>query len=323
MKKKRNSKKQLHKKKYRVILGFLTSFVLLCLASSALIAKYYAGRSNKGVATASSLYFFSNFLKNVQELEENDYPAIYNNDAWDGNSQYDFNLSIRNYQNQLLYNDKNLDITYKISFQLEGTSDGGTYQVTYKDETKTITANEACEFTAELTGGQAMSNQFIVSVARPTGNTDVNYKSTGIRVTATPVSPGYVANSVKLGGIFYASLVSVKYELNGGFSKVTDVSQYAGFPYTITYKPGEDNTAHTVKITWDASKLQLDKNSPYYGSKHDSENSKQYIEILIEPYAALDLVFYRASGFSGITQVNELNALVEIFDKDKTEGGAQ
>ena len=229
--KKRNFKKQLHKKKYRVVLGFLTSLVLFCLASGALIAKYYAGRSNKGVATASSLYFSSNLLKNVQGVEESAYPVIYNTDAWDGNNPYSFNLLIRNYQNQLLYNDENLDIQYDISFRLIDATDNGTYQVTYQGETKTVSLNTECKFSATLAGGQAMSNQFTVSVARPAGNTDKNYKSVGILVTATPVSPSYVANSAKLGGIFYASLVSVKYDLRGEFSKVDNVSQYSVYNY--------------------------------------------------------------------------------------------
>ena len=322
MRTERKSQRQLHNMKYRVVFGFLTSVALLCLAGG-VFAKYYAGRSNKGVATASNLYFTSNYLKNVSEAES-DYPVIYNNDAWDGNNAYSFHLLIRNYQNQLLYNDINLDITYKIEFQLVDTTDEGTYQVTYQNETKNVTSVSACEFDATLDGGQAMENPFKISIARPDGNTDLNYKSVGVQVTATPISPGYVANSEKLGGVFYASLLSAQYELTGGFSEVKFLDSFVGFPYRISYKAGTDNAAHTVQVTWNSEKLQLDRNSSYYASVQDGSSGKKYVEIVMEPYTTLELVFFRTSDFGSITTVSELEELVTIKDKTKTgEGGSE
>ncbi len=319
MKKQKESGRQLHKKKYRVVLGFFTFFILLCLAGGTMVAKYYAGRRNKGVATASSLYFTSNLLKNVSNVTEDNYPVIYNTDAWDGVNPYQFSLEIRNYQNQLLYNDRNLDIQYQINFQLVGTTDGGSYQVTYGSETKTITSNSACSFTAGLAGGQARADQFSVSFARPEGNTSSTYRSVGIRVTATPVSPDYVANYETLGGILYASIVSSKFELKGEFSKIPTgkVGQYAGFPYTISYKPGVDGATRKIRITWDSSKLQLDQFSPYYASKQEDsgENNKDYIEITMEPYASMDILFYRTDAFDPNTTIDALNGLVVITDK--------
>lgn len=323
MRKEKNTKKQLHNKKYRVVFGFLASLLLLCLAGGFLLAKYYAGRSNKGVATASSLYFSSNLLKNVQQLNENDYPVVYNTAAWDGTYAYSYNLEIRNYQNQLLYNDQNLDIQYNINFQLVNETDGGTYQVTCQNETKTITYGTSCSFSATLEGGQAKENKFTVSIKRPEGNVDTNYKSVGIRVTATPVSPSYVANYEKLGGILYATTFSSQYELNGGFSKVQTgkVSGYAGFPYTITYKPGEDNMVQKVKVSWDADKLQLDQYSPYRSSvQTDSVNNRDYIVISVEPYTVFDIMFYRTSEFDKATTLEGLNDLVKI---EKQEGDVE
>ena len=323
MRKEKNTKKQLHNKKCRAVVGCLASLLLLCLAGGILFAKYYAGRSNKGVATASSLYFSSNLLKNVQKLNENDYPVVYNTAAWDGTYAYSYNLEIRNYQNQLLYNDQNLDIQYDINFQLVNETDGGTYQVTYQNETKTITYGTSCSFSATLEGGQATVNKFIVSINRPEGNVDTNYKSVGVQVTATPVSPSYVANYEKLGGVLYATTFSSRYELKGEFSKVQTgkVSGYAGFPYTITYKPGEDNMAQRVKISWDASKLQLDKYCPHYSSiQTDAVNNREYIVLSIEPYTIFDINFFRTSEFDKTTTLEGLNGLVKI---EKQEGDVE
>lgn len=315
MKKEKNTKKQLHTKKYGIVFCFLLSLLLFCLAGGILLAKYYAERSNKGVATASSLYFSSNLLKNVQKLNENDYPVVYNTSAWDGTDPYVYNLEIRNYQNQLLYNDQNLDIQYDISFQLVNETDGGTYQITYQNESKTITDGTGCSFSATLKGGQATENNFTISIKRPKGNVDINYKSVGIQVTATPISPSYVANYEKLGGVLYATTFSSKYELKGEFSKIQTekVSEYAAFPYTITYKPGQDNTAQQVKISWDAGKLQLDKYSPYYSSiQTDLANNRKYIMVSIEPYTIFDIIFFRTSEFGQTTTLEDLNGLVKI-----------
>ena len=111
--------RKLHKKFYRAMGGFLITLVLLCAAGGNLFAKYYAGQKNKGVGVASSLYFSSNVLKNVASTEDTtDYPMIFNKEAWNGTDECEIEVDIRNYANQLLYNDKNLDITYQISFQL-------------------------------------------------------------------------------------------------------------------------------------------------------------------------------------------------------------
>ena len=316
MKNKRYTKKQLHKKKCRAIMGFITTLLLLCLASSVLVAKYYAGRSNKGVAIASSLYFSSNVLKNVKNesggVDDSNYPIIYNTTSWDGTGACRLDVQIRNYQNQLLYNDRNLDITYNICFELAGVSDGGTYQISYGSDTKTLTDdNKKVQFSnITLQGGMARADQFMVSVTRPESEKDnPNYRSTGIRVTATPVSPSYVTASSILGGILYASIVSAEYSLNANFDVNGPLNNYSGFPCTITYMPGVDNKAHEVKVIWD-SKLEIDQFDPYYQQaknedgkydeiKDSNDDVKQrYIILTMQPYSSIQITFYRADGFA-------------------------
>lgn len=306
MKKRMFKKRKLHKEQYRAIICFGICFLLLCFAGGTLFAKYYAGQSNKGVATASSLYFCSNVLKT---LTDDNYPNVYNTTAWDGNAPCEIDVQIQNYQNQLLYNDKNLDITYNITFELVGESDGGTYQVKYgTDAAKTISYGSKVSFdNITLHGGTLAMDEFHVAVERPSDQSDNgSYRSVGIKVTATPVSPSYVTSSATLGGILYASLLSAEYQLVYSFDKVTNVDDFAGFPCTISYTPGEDNSAHEIEIRW-YSGLEIDQFNPYYQQAKQAGNAGEweeggnvighYMKMYIPPYATVQIAFYRTNWF--------------------------
>lgn len=324
MKQAKNSK--LHKSKNRVIFGFIASLLLLCAASSLLYAKYYAGSNDKGVATASGLYFTSNVLKNIETENVGDYPVIYNTTTWDGTGDCELEVQLRNYQNQLLYNDRNLDITYQVNFKLMGQTDGGVYTVTYNNssnnqtETKEITAEGVTVSGMQLKGGKANAQQFMVNVKRPESEKDnSNYRSVGIIVTAVPVSPSFVANTSKLCGVLYATMVSTNYELLHEFGQVFDpLKNYSGFPYTITYMPGEDNLAHNVKITWDNS-LEIDQFSNYYkqaleeGKASVDNTGKKYIILTMQPYSSVSITFYRSHDFSAANKA-ALENLVTVED---------
>lgn len=324
--------RKLHKEFCRAMGCFLITLVLLCAAGGNLFAKYYAGQKNKGVATASSLYFDSNVLKKVKDAADtSDYPAIFNKETWNGSGPCKIDVDIRNYANQLLYNDKNLDITYEISFQLIGTSDGGVYNVTDGKETKSISDSESVTFTNRiLKGGKQSYDRFQVSVTRPENeNSDSKYRSVGIRVTATPVSPSFVTTSSKLGGILYASMLSATYSLVSNFNQVTDtLENYTGFPYTISYTPGEDQAAHEIKIRW-KNNLEIDQFNPYYlKAKENGMNADDTVDnvtwhsmkITMQPYSTIQIVFYRSSGFNDSSV--KLSECVQVEDLTKTSGGS-
>ena len=253
-----------------------------------------------------------------------------NKDILDNIPDYN-NVDIRNYANQLLYNDKNLDITYEISFQLIGTSDGGVYNVTDGKETKSISDSESVTFTNRiLKGGKQSYDRFQVSVTRPENeNSDSKYRSVGIRVTATPVSPSFVTTSSKLGGILYASMLSATYSLVSNFNQVTDtLENYTGFPYTISYTPGEDQAAHEIKIRW-KNNLEIDQFNPYYlKAKENGMNADDTVDnvtwhsmkITMQPYSTIQIVFYRSSGFNDSSV--KLSECVQVEDLTKTSGGS-
>lgn len=332
MKNNRHTKKQLHKIKFRAALCLIMMLLLTNGLLGVLHAKYYAGHSNKGVATASGLYFTSNVLKNVSNKTQDEYPVIYNTTAWDGASPCELPVQIRNYQNQLFYNDMNLDVMYNITFRLVGESDQGIYSVTYNNGNDTLTENITTDgitiSNMKLQGGKAIYNQFTVKVTRPASQSDnPNYCSVGICVIATPVSPGYIASSYTLGGVLHATMVSAQYSLTHNFDKITaPIDEYSGFPYTITYMPGEDDVEHDIIVIWDNT-LEIDEFNEYYnqaklaGKAGTAEDGKHYMYITIQPYSSIQIAFYRGGTFLASSK-EELEALVTVEDETAT-GGAK
>ena len=86
-------------------------FVFACIllsTTATIMAKYYAKESRKGVATASGLYFTSNYL---EQISDDVLPERANTNQWLGSGTCNLNIEIYNYSNILLYNDENLNIT--------------------------------------------------------------------------------------------------------------------------------------------------------------------------------------------------------------------
>lgn len=321
--------RKLHKKFYRAMGGFLITLVLLCAAGGNLFAKYYAGQKNKGVGVASSLYFSSNVLKNVASTEDTkDYPMIFNKEAWDGTGECEIEVDIRNFANQLLYNDENLNITYEIKFSLTDlSSDGTTYTVSdtsgTNTESKSITGDAtACTFNKVLNGGKPDQHPFKIKVQRPdTASGSTDYTSAKIKVVAKPVSPSYVQKSYTLGGIVCATSITAGYSFTAGFDSGVTIEDYAGYPYTISYTPDIDQKPHTIRISWNTKQVEMDKFNSYYpsdGGTTDSEQNWKYIELIMEPYSTIHLTFYRAATFS----TDNLSNCVNVTDLAYQAGGS-
>lgn len=329
-------KKQLHKKQYRVVLGFLTSFILLCFAGSVLFAKYYAGNSNKGVATASSLYFSSNLLKDLSKLQnEAEYPMIYNTNSWNGEEDYVFDLEIRNYQNQLLFNDSNLNIDYSITFKLAEDCKATGYTVENKSnnsQPQEINADSGVIFqmNGKLNGGQARSNTFRITIPKLSEGSEFSEK---ILVIATPTSPEYIKNAYKIGGFIQAKKVAKEYGFSSKFNIMdslqgenawTDadkkiIASQAALPYTIRYDGDENNATHMIRVEWDSTLVELNRYDEFFNVKKEiSEKAGwYYLEIEMEPSSNVNLVFYKQSEFiSKVKSKSDLQSIVIVTDSN-------
>lgn len=314
----------------------------LCLGACAVIgigtiggftfAKYYANNSNKGVTAASNYYFTSNLLGEALTEEEGQWKTVYNTDPWDGQGQYPFELRIQNYQNQLLYNDENLSITYKITFELLE-DDGGSYAVQHGTETsKSLSVGNPVTYeNLVIEGGMARFDDFDVLFNAP-ADAGEDYQSAGVQVVAEITAPDYLTTIKRqIGGILHIGVVKADYSLQGGYdfsvslidntwseADRATVEAMAAFPYSISYTPGADNAAHEVQINWDSSVLQLNEFDENYSKiTQDEATGQATLKITIQPHETLQLIFYRADGFD-MEQITpmDFHKLIEINDLD-------
>lgn len=315
--------------KIRQISGWTILFIFLFLGSSVgIYGKYYSVKSNKGVTTASGLYFTSNLIKEIKESGE--YQDIYNNNSWNGSGTYQFNLQVRNYENQLLYNDENLTISYDITFELLGSEDGYQYKVSKNDESaKSLNTKSSIVYKDVLLGGgQMLANHFTVSVVAP-DNASSRFTSRGIKVTAVPVSPDYMANAKKLGGILYATTVVGTYQMSYQFEAEASLSDeeqwtdqdkalldsYSALPWTLATTGETTSQARKVRIEWENTYLQINKFDEYYSEKA-IEKGSNYMIIEVGSYESIPIIFYRmpALQWNVIQSKEQLHRLIKVTE---------
>lgn len=290
----------------------------LLVAGVSVYAKYFSSNSNKGVATASNWYFSSDTLKTISN---DNYIALYNSSSWDGKSPYNFTFQIHNFQNQLLYNDENLDVTYSLKFTREDSGDTDAYSVQYWDNSNVKQKKEWPAWEPSITiegqtikGGSAKSQEYAV-IFPGDPNAGKDYMSKGIRVEAYVTSPSYVAK--KLGGILYAGVASVGYDLQRGFDiEAGELEVMAGFPYEITYMPGPDAGVHQIAIVWTDNVLQLDSYAMTELNVEVNAQGQATALVSLQPYETLELVFYRGADFeNNITDLALLEQAVTVTDR--------
>lgn len=327
---------QKHIKLHMISKKWLAIFALILIGSGVIcgitFAKYYANSSNKGVAAAANYYFSSNVLDKPLTEGEDEWKTVYNTEAWDGTGEYPFEVKIRNYQNQLLYNSKNLDLEYSISFELLE-ADGGSYAVAYgTEQKKTLTVGEVVTYDdLVIAGGKANSDELIVYFNAP-ADADEEYRSPKIKVVAQITGPDFLAKTdTQIGGYLQAGVVKADYLLKGEYTFSVSsvdttwsdagreiVDSMAAFPYTITYHPGVDNAAHDILVSWDASKLQLNYFDENYSNvETDTETGISSIQITMRPNETKQLIFYRTDEFV-LDEIppSDFLRMIELVDLD-------
>lgn len=329
---------KLHKVSRKWICVFACVVIVIGAIGGITFAKYYANNSNKGVTAAANYYFSSDVLDEAVNKEEQPeegkekWKVVYNTDAWDGKNEYEFDVKIRNYQNQLLYNSNNLDISYKITFELLK-NDGGTYFVVYGTEGRQqLTVNSPITYERTINGGSAKNDTFQVLFNAP-DEIDENYQSAGVKVVAEITGPDYLAKTeTKIGGELHVGVVQAEYSLKGEFDfevPLTDtewtgitravVDEMAAFPYTISYTPGTDNAAHEIQVSWKAEYLQLDQFNENFELVKTNDGISS-IQVLIQPKGKVKLTFYRTDTFDlDKLSPTEFQGLITVTDLNESD----
>ena len=319
-------------KKIRIIFWFVFACLLLSTTAT-IMAKYYAKESRKGVATASGLYFTSNYL---EQISDDVLPERANTNQWLGSGTCNLNIEIYNYSNILLYNDENLNITYDMHFQMqEAPGANESYKVSYKttdaegNQTEhvieLVDTNKQTIEGLYLPGGQALANyvqlQITPNVNDPSVKVENSYRSKKVAVWVEPTAPDYVANSNKLGAILSATPSKQAFSFRAAFDIEEQmegmsleegkalIESYAGFPYTY---------------------LELDMYNKYYQEAkkqglvttvNNTGAGVTYTSIIMDltSYTSMEFDFYKTTSFGNFT-ITDLTDFHNLVMVDIVEG---
>lgn len=284
---------KMRKRKY---LPILLICLLTVVAGVVVYGKYYATRNNKGVVSASNIYFDSDKLRKVTGITDIDAIAgnddllskitvFTNSDSWAGGN-LSLPFDVRNFQNNILVNDDNLDIKYKIEFVLLDDPIGAKYYVVDNQNMEHNLAAKGDKFATEntLKGGNRVSDSFSVKVV--TDATDV-FQAARVLVVAYPIEPDYIFRDTtadheyRLIGIFKGHITEMEMSIGNKKFRVQttyqdhlsswkqDVLDLSGYIYNIKtigdiISENQTTSKKQVKVTWNSKYLTLDNYDDYY-----------------------------------------------------------
>ncbi|MDD6490967.1 MAG: hypothetical protein PUG54_01875 [Firmicutes bacterium] len=314
--------------------------VLACLllagVSVTVFAKYYKTGYNKGMAVASGFYFGSNYMSSVdnikgltmEEIAQNHIDSIVvsaNRTPWKGTNVFDFDVEVRNYDNQLLYNDIDLNVEYQVNFMLLDEPKGASYTVSDGVTTKNLGwtggRGTVVSFTGTLPGGILRANVYRLAVGMQDAN---QYVPANILMVAYPIGPDYLINTKCIAGIVKANYEDKEFKIESGtgftVAKTTDyetnwkeaINKESGFVYQLLTSgsytgAGSTETRKKIRLKWDSKMFTINENDDHYKEVKD-DTSKYYtmseggidwqvMEIEVLPYASIKFVFFRNDEF--------------------------
>ena len=279
-------------------------------------AKYYSRSVKNGIAIASGVYFTANYA--VESDSEEDFFESIVKTGYQG-TDTDFIFEVRNYENNMLFNESTVVIPYSISFWLGGTPESAVYTVEYDGESKEINAGETGKATFSMhsiEGGRAAANKYTIRV-------DVE---DGAKHTAVPVyaevrtEAGAIINSVLRGKMILSTatqsgsyIESQMFVVSGDVTtdeeKFTEIQKLSEFTYeirTVGELAGNEVTEE-LKLSWDPTVLEINLFDDAFQAWRSAEgkdipdvdtNGWYYITVRVMPYSAETVGFFRGNEFA-------------------------
>lgn len=306
------------------------------------VAKYYAYKYEQGISVASAFYFNSNKLLKVpgattadaiRNMDTSDMPVNINESKWVSGDCL-FEIEIRNYDNNLLFNEADLDTGYEVCFYLLGTPKGARYYVvdTASGAQKELTADDKMQFfTGQLQGGTLSRDKYQIRIHL---NSEEEYnEETKVLVVAYPTSPEYLYSADnqehRLAGVFqghysepYMRVDSADFmvEQESDYTDITwrdKVEDLSGLIFNIKTTGDvitDENNAvkQEAVVKWKSEYVQISEYDEYYlaakkEAKTDSSWLKTetdangdkwtYMKIKVLPYSSVNITFYKATKF--------------------------
>lgn len=343
----------------------LAGCLILAGVSLTVYSKYYKTGYEKGMAIASGFYFSSNYMYEEEGLEDigaveellkeenrelvNKLIVAVSNAPWSNGEKYTFHIDMRNYANQLLYNDKDLDVSYTIDFILLDKSEGmgGIYSVRKgRDGSYIQLKNDGkggitkASFQGTLEGGKLSVEDYELQISL--NGTVKAYTPARVLVMAYPTEPSFLQDTKKIAGIIRADYNQAEMEITEQKFTVEEKLEQAGsgwkeqamkesaFVYQLRttggyFVEGNDNMMQRIKLTWNPDIFMLNQNDRYLnqaeGTKlveYDKEKGIMVIETV--PYSSIKFVFFKANSFKdGVTKMGTLEDFKKTIKAEKVE----
>lgn len=344
------------KTKNRVWFATILALLGIVAGGSYVYAKYFSESARWGIAIASGVYFTANYAADVTDtnadVEDNgdvgtdtdtginnkDYFESVVNSSYAG-SNYEFVFEVRNYENNLLFNESGVVIPYTVTFWLGEAPTNATYTVKwqqneqeYKNE---ITAeNKITISNQSIGGGSAYANEYKIGIT--VEDTEVKHASVPIYVEVQ-TEDGAMINKT-LGGKMILTNVELpkSYIESQGFvtpeeytddaEKFARLQKMAIFTYEVR-TVGEvetDDVTEKLRLVWDPNLLEIDLFDEIYLEWQKTEAASNngtipsgpyqytidgktyyYITFEVMPYSSQTINFLRGEQFATIEAIAE------------------
>lgn len=351
----RKNKKQWNRRAAILSLAVLTA-AAACLFGGISYAKYYASKYRQGISVASGLYFNSNRLykdggdtTDIAGIDTEGMMVNVNDEKWAGGN-LNFNIEIRNYDNNLLYNDENLNVEYEVCFMLEDEPAGAAYSV--KDIDGTVRQlnrkGQIVKFNSGyLTGGSLSRDEYQLTINLLDKDT---YNGARVLVVAYPTAPDYLYapedQQHRLVGLFqgvYSETAmkvdssdflvqsDIDYSDSTWHDKVEDLSGLIFNVKTIGDVVTDENNAvkQEAIVKWNSDYLSISQYDEYFRSakagdietKFENGHNWTYMKIQVLPYTSVNLTFYKTQDFLtdfGSMTKEDFEGLAEAYTEERS-----
>lgn len=278
-------------------------------------AKYYSQSVQNGIAIASGVYFTANY---AVASEDTFFESIVKT-GYQG-TDTDFVFEVRNYENNMLFNEASVEIPYSVYFWLGEAPAGATYSVEYAGVVKTLNVGETNKvgFDAQIiTGGRATANKYTVTV-----DVEENVKHTSVPIyVIVETEPGAVISSSLRGKMIFSTTAQaesyiesqmfvVSANVSTDEDKFKELQKLSELTYEIK-TVGEvttgDDATEKLKLSWDPAVLEINMfDDAYVEWKNTSGNTAPlvdtngwyYITVNVMPYSAETVGFFRGNQFT-------------------------
>ena len=346
------------KTKNRVWFATILALLGIVTGGSYVYAKYFSESARWGIAIASGVYFTANYAADVTDtnadVEDNgdvgtdtdtginnkDYFESIVNSSYAG-SNYEFVFEVRNYENNLLFNESGVVIPYMVTFWLGETPTNATYTVKWQQngqeyENEITAENKITISNQSIGGGSAYANEYKIGIT--VEDTEVKHASVPIYVEVQ-TEDGAMINKT-LGGKMILTNVELpkSYIESQGFvtpeeytddaEKFARLQKMAIFTYEVR-TVGEvetDDVTEKLRLVWDPNLLEIDLFDDIYLEWQKSEAASDngtipqytidgktyyYITFDVMPYSAQTINFLRGQHYAtGVTDMASLEAAV-------------